>query len=353
MNQNPINEECKSELVTEVPEEAAAETSAEKDDNPKVQPAIDPNDPNSDESKKNMKTIIKQAREMVAILENQWMMSKDEFKLTDSHMKSLYKYNEEHRTEMPDNLNEEEQQNWDHFNGLNDITEEAVVEIFGEDHPIIGITHQITQGRIKDVVSDFFSWTLALREYNNVNDAYLAFVEEQEENEMNKLRVIIENEQDPEKKAILQKSLDTYYNRKYLGFLAEPMEENQLNAIASAFTDHKKIEYWLNRTQDKLDQLKISTKFILEISQFEKRFLPEKYHRLNNILLLYFMNQVVFSNMGDKKDHGRNRALCMVFALDKVVRAKLPEDQRNTVLNNITQMLDQFIDKIPEKKEEE
>lgn len=352
MNQNPINEECNNELATEAVEDGAVSI-AENCDEPKSQPAIDPDNPNSDESKKNMRMIIKQAREMVSILENQWLSSRDEFKLTDSQMKSLYKYNEEHRTEMPNNLNEEEQQNWDHFNGLNDITEEAVIDIFGEDHPIIGITHQITQGRIKDVVSDFFSYTLALREYNNVNDAYLAFVEEQEENEMNKLKIIAENEQDPKKKAILQNSLDTYYNRKYLGFLAEPMEENQLNAIASAFTDHKKIEYWLSRTQDKLDQLKISTKFILEISQFEKRFLPEKYHRLNNILLLYFMDLVVFSNMGDKKDHGRNRALCMVFALDKVVRDKLPENQRSMVLNHITQMLDQFIDKIPEKKEEE
>lgn len=348
-NTNP--EEIKeNEEPTAIPTEEAATTEENHEDDSK--PAINPDDPTDEESELNIRHIIKQAREMCQILESQWCTSKEEFKLTDTHMKTLYKYNEEHRQEMPDNLSEQEQQEWDHFNGLDQLTEQDVLDIFGEEHPIIGVMHTQTLGRVKEVVNDFFSWTMALREYNNVNDAYMSFLEEKEEHEMNKLRVAVNNEKDPEKKAKFQEAIDTYYNRKYLGFLAEQQDEKKMDRIAKAFFDSKKIEYWLNRTQDKLEQLKISTKFILEISQFEKRFLPEKYHRISNVLLLYFMNLVVFSNMGDPKDNDRNKALCMIFALDGVVRNKTLGNQRETILNNIMTLLDMFLGKIPEQKDE-
>lgn len=306
----------------------------------------DAENPLAGNSMKNMAQLIKQVGEMVKIMEAQWGSSKEEFKLTDNHMKLLYQYNEEHMTAMPDYLTDEEKDKWDHFNGLNDIPEEKVLEIFGEDHPIIGVMHTQTLDRIKDVTNEFFSWMTTLKEYSQINDAYLNLIETEEEANMSHLRAVMEKETDPEKKATLQASLDLYYNRKYLDFLAEPMDERTVKKLVEAFSDKNKITYWLNRSQDKLKQLKISTKIILEISQFEKRFLPEKYHKASNMLLLHFMQTVIYCNCGDKNDDGRTKAVCMVLTLDRVVRKTASKDVYDRVIENIMKFEENFLDKI-------
>lgn len=335
---NEIPEE-KSVAVPEVPEEET--TPAEP---PKA--IEDPDNPLTDMSMKNLVALMRQVGEMVKIMEAQWASSKEEFKLTDSHMKQLYQYNEEHKKDMPDYLSDEDKQNWDHFNGLDNIPEEKVLEIFGEDHPIIGVMNTQTVDRIKSVTSEFFTWMSTLKEYGQINDAYLELVETQEEAQVNSLKEIMEKEEDPEKKKKMADSIDLYYNRKYLDFLADQLDDEELDSLIEAFSDKEKIGYWLNRSQDKLKQLKISTKFILEISQFEKRFLPEKYHQQNNILLLYFMQTIVYCKCGDKNDKGRNKAVCMVLILDRIVRNTTNDEVRTRVLNNIMAFEDQFIGKL-------
>lgn len=329
-------------------EKKETETSTISEENVNGQELFtDENDPlGKDFNEKDFVAMIKQIGEIVKIMESQWMDTKKEFKLTDTHMKQLYQYNEEHRKEMPDNLSQEEQDTWDHFNGLDNIDEETVLNIFEADHPIIGVMHTQTVDRIKDAVQEFFGWMSALKEYRQVNDAYLQLVEEEEIKEINKLQSVMEKEEDPEKKAKMQESINLYFERKYLGFMAVPQDEELINRLTSAFSDKKKIEYWLNRAQDKMKQLNISTKFILEISQFEKRFLPEKYHKLSNMILLYFLQTIVYCNCGDKNDHNRNKAVCMIFALDKICRKQSNPETEKIVLDNLKQFLDQFIDKV-------
>lgn len=310
----------------------------------------DPGNPLTEVSIEQISQLLKQVGEMVKIMETHWTTSKNEFKLTDTHMKQLYQYNEEHRTEMPEGLSEEEQENWDRFNGLDNIPEEKVLEIFGEGHPIIGIQNTQSIDRIKDCVNDFFSWLSALKEYRQIHDAYLELVELEEKKNIDALQVIADQEQDPEKKAKMMESINLYYYRKHLTFLTEPMSDQDKDRIIKAFSDAKKIEYWLKRTQDKLKQLKISTKFILELSQFEKRYLPEKYHKCSNILLLYFMQTAVYSDIGNKDDVGRNKTVCMVFALDGIIRKTWPKELAEKVMENIMAMEDQLIDMVPEPK---
>lgn len=292
--------------------------------------------------------MIKQMGEMVKIIEQAWLSTQAELKLTESHMKQLYQYNEEHRELMPDNLTEEQQNEWDHFNGLNEIPEEKVIEIFGEDHPIIGVQHSQTIDRIKSSVEEFFSWLTAVKEYRQVNDAYLMLVEEEEMKQIKQLETIMESETDPEKKAKMKSSIDLYYERKYLEFMAAEQDESTIDALVSAFSDEKKVTYWLNRGQDKLKQLKISTKFILEISQFERRFLPEKYHKLDNMILLYTLRLLVYADCTDKShnNHDRNRVVCVIMALDKIVQNKWAGETKDRILNNLMLFLDQFIDRI-------
>ena len=310
----------------------------------------DEENPINETSIKQIGQLLKQVEEMVRIMENNWTISKNTFKLTDTHMKQLYQYNEENRTEMPDDLSEEEQQNWDRFNGLNDIPEEKVIEIFGEEHPIIGVAHTQTIDRIKDAVNDFFAWMSSMKEYRQIHDAYLQLIELEEQKNIEQLKTIAEQEEDPEKKAKMEESIALYYNRKHLEFLAEDMDEKDRDRLVNAFTDEGKIEYWIKRTRDKLKQIKVSDKFILEISQFEKRYLPEKYHKCSNILLLYFMQTIVYADMHDVNSVGRNKAVCMVLALDGIIRKTWPQELVENVLANIMNMEDQIIDMLPDPK---
>ena len=107
------------------------------------------------------------------------------------------------------------------------------------------------------------------------------------------------------------------------------------------------------KTRNKLRQLKISEKFILEISQFEKRFQSDKYHHQNNIFLLYFMNLIAFSNIDDVKDADRNKVVCIVFAMDRYIRNRWKDDIKQRILGNMIGFQDQFLGLLPKIKKEE
>lgn len=347
--ENIVNET--QNTTEEVEQVVESEVDTTEETTPQV--AIeDPENPITAESIEQIGKLLKQVEEMVRIMEAQWNGSKDEFKLIDTHMKQLYQYNESHRTEMPEGLSEEEQDKWDRFNGLDNIPEETVLEIFGEGHPIIGVMHTVTIDRIKDVVNDFFGWMSAMKEYRQIHDAYLQLIELEEEKKINILKLTAEKEEDPEKKIAMEESIKLYYNRKYLEFLAEPMTDEDKNRLAKTFSDAKKIQYLFDRTRTKLKQLNISEKFILEISQFEKRYLPEKYHKCSNIMLLYFMQNIVYADMHDKKGAGRNKVVCMIFGLDGIIRKTWKPEISERIMNNIMAMEDQIIDLLPEPVQE-
>ena len=72
------------------------------------------------------------------------------------------------------------------------------------------------------------------------------------------------------------------------------MSDKTIKTLVDSYGDGKKLSYWMNRTQDKLKSMKLNSKFLLEISQFEKRFLPEQYHKMSNVFLEWFINYVTF-----------------------------------------------------------
>lgn len=293
--------------------------------------------------------MIRQSAQMVEVFESNWRESEKTFKLKDEHMKKLYKFNLENRVERPDYLTSEEEEKWDDFNGLDKLTDEDIIDIFGEDHPIIGVQHDQTIDRIKDVSGDFFNWLNSVKEYNAIQSAYMELIEIEEEKEIDKLKIIADEETDPEKKAKMQSSIDEYYSNKYLDFLRDELPEKDRKMLIDAYGDNKKCEYWINRSRDKMKQLKINNKFILEISQFEKRFLPEKYHAVSNMLLLYFMKTIVYSNASNPKDPERTRSIAMVLALDGIVRNVYKDERKEKILNNIMVYLDQVYDDLVSK----
>jgi len=331
---------------TDVPQEDTPSEEVQEENKDLIE---DPDQPLSQYTEAQIKQMLKMTQEMVQMMEQSWIASKREFKITDDHMKVLYQYNEEHKTIMPDYITDEEREKWDHFNGLNNITEEDAVRIFGADSPVIGLTHDITKDRIRSLIEDYFNWLSALREYKNIYQGYMKLIELQEEKNIEELKLRAEAEKDPETKQKMLDAIELYYNRKYLKFLAEPLDEQDRNRVIHAFNTEKTIEYWLKRSQDKLKQLKMNTKFILECSQFEKRYLPEKYHKQSNILLLYFMMTIIYCRCSDHKDPGRNKAVCMIMAIDQIVQNIMEPDKRKMVLDNIMAFEDQFMEFIPEQ----
>lgn len=316
-------------------------------------------------SEKELDQLLKQMRNIMGMLEAQWESSKKEFNLKDDHMKLLYQFNEQNHDPIPKELltkdgseprtnealqmvDEQGKVLYDPFNGLRKLTQEDVNEIFGEDHSIQSpLSHDVTLDRIESVMRDFFGWMTAVKEYRQIHDGYMQLIEHQEDQEIQKMIKTIEETDDEDMKTKLQSAVDLYYNRKYLDFLAEPLDEKEIERIIGTWSNAQKVEYWLKRSRDKLKQLKISDKFILEISKFEERFLMQHYHHQNNILLTYFAGICQQVDPYIKNDPNRGKVVCMVFALDRFIRNCLDDNIRERILCNILALEDQFMGKLP------
>lgn len=283
--------------------------------------------------------LLKQIKDLVGIVEQQWGNTKEEFGLNMDHIKQLAVYNKEHMKEKPDNLPEGEE--FDYYNGLDHISEEKVLEIFGEDSKIIAPIHDITKDRLKSALEEFFMWNQTLREYREISKNYNDLLELKESEEIKKLEEIYEKETDDEKRKVMRESLDKYYGLKDLSFLPKMVKEEHMDRVQKLMKNGEKMEYLINRGRDKLKQLHISQNFILELSQFEKRFLGEKYHKNNNVLLVFFLNLIVYSSLSDKES--RSHSVSFIMTLDRFIKNELDEEKREKVLKNILQFEDKFL----------
>lgn len=324
-------------------EEAVVNETEHEDPNKLV--VEDPENPVTAENIDKIERMLKNTANIVQIMESQWMASANELKLNDAHMRALAVYNDEHKVPKTDEQTEDE---YDPLNGIDHITREEAIKIFGEGHPIIGVDDTHTLDRVKGACQDFYQWVFATREYQNIHDAYIRLLELQEEKEINKLREKALNETDEAKKEKMLASIEQYYNWKFLDFLAEELDDVTKKRLVNALSDEKKVEYWLNRTRDKLNQLKISQKFILEIAQYERRFMESKYHKCANCLLLYFMTLIIYSDTANKKDPSRTKVVCMVTAMDQIIRNQWSPERAERVKKNIAAFEDQLIDLVPE-----
>lgn len=354
-NEEVVNDELNSEKVGEpiAEETEAIEANVNEENTLFNEEGLSEDEILNDANMKQLGETLKYLEGTIKTMESLWLASASELSLKDEHMRQISMYNDKYKEPAPENMTDEERSKWDFLNGINKMTEEDVATIFEEGHPIYGVDHSQTIDRIKGAAEDFFNWLTSIREYRNIHDGYLKLLEMQEENNMNKLREAANAEEDPERKQFMLDQIDLYYKRKYLGFLADEIDEFTKKKILAVLTDEKKAEYYINRCREKLNQLKISNKIILEISQFEKRFLEEKYHKCSQVLLTYFMSTCVFNDMTNKEDEGRIKTICMVMALDSIVRNTINEDKKNLILDNIRKLEDQFINNIEEVKKDE
>lgn len=300
--------------------------------------------------------ILDNMKVMMGTLEDMWHAQKSMHNITDDHIKRLTEFNYEHRTKEEDFVPEEGKV-YDHYNGIDHLTESDVIDIFGKDSSIISEKHSDTISSIKNLLETFFSWLSSLKEYHIIYNGYMDMIEESENKNMSMLKEKAEACEDEEKKAKMLDIYNEYYSMKYLDFLQNKISEKNRMYILKAFTDERKIQYWLNRGKEKLEKIKFSSKFILEISQFETRFLPEKYHKQNNILLLYFLHSIIYSDLKDSKSKDKAKIVAFVIAMDRLIRNRWNDEIRERIINNVIAFEDQFVDEVLKnnnvKKEED
>lgn len=296
--------------------------------------------------------LLKQLRTIVEMMEDTWKSDVATFGVTHEHMAELYKWNQEHLIPAPETPAVDENGNeikWDPTNGISSITEEKVLEIFGEGHKIIGVEHTVTIDRLKDIFEDFYNWTHALADYRDANNAYIQLIDEKEALEIETLQKIMSETEDEEKKAKIQRALDEYWNRIYLEFLADPLPEDMVNRMIGRLNDQRKMTYILERTTAKLHQMHLSTQFIPEIVKFESTMMDPKYAECDGSLLMYFADVISHADASNKHDDRRNRAIYMVVVLDRMIRNQMKPDVKERVMANIIKFEEQMINLVPRK----
>ena len=339
------------EIENDVKEVSVTEEASEEvktTDDKKV--ITDEDEPITPNTLRDLRNMLRQVGDVVQIFESTWMATKQRFALSNDNMKELFAYNNNHRYPKPDPMPEGE--TYDEFNGLDNMTDEEIEKIFGAEHEIYGVDHNVTIQRIKEACTDLNQWTSTLAEYKDIYNQFMILGELNEEKEIEKLKVILEKETDPAKKEALENSIKKYYYYKNLEFMAEPLTEDKKKRLLEAYSNKDKITYWMKRSEDKLHQMNVSAKFILEISQFEKRFMEYKYHKCSNFILLYFMNLVTFCDVNRKSDPDRPKVQSIVFALNSIVMKNINEERTKAIISNLEKFLDQVIDDIDDPDDE-
>ena len=292
--------------------------------------------------------MLANLRDILKILESNWKEDVRTFHLTHDQMEKLYQYNITHRTPKPENpvLDEEGKEiPWDATNGVKCLTEEEAFEIFGENHRIIGITHDVTMDRVTDVFDDFYNWITALTEYKSIDKEFRELVNEKEDQQIQLLAELIKNETDPEKQEKMQKSMDLYYDRRQLRFLSTALDDEGRKRLVSWIMDENKLRYTMNRLVDKMKQMGYPAMIIAQLSQFESSILEEKYHKCDGIMLMYYASLIIY---GDRNSTASNHATLLMVQLDALMRNQLSEQDHNIILNNLHGFLDPFLELIPD-----
>jgi hypothetical protein len=300
-------------------------------------------------SMQELQSLMHTVKEMLSYQESIWQQTQSEFNVNSNQMRIIIDYNEANRI-VPEGIDLDDPstypEDFDFVNGINNISEEKLIEIFGEDAEIFGVDQAQTVDRVKWAAQAFYNYMRALFDFNNLSKQYSQIIEDREKLSIEQLKAAIEQETDAEKKASMEKQLYDHFYFKYLDFLKEAVDEKNMGHIVNTFNDARKIQYIIERTRNELSRLKISEKFILEIAQFEKLYLEEKYHTQSNLLLMYFMNLIVFNDVDNKSETTKRKVLAMIVGLDKFIRKDLSDDVANILLQNIMTLEDQFLGKI-------
>lgn len=293
------------------------------------------------------------AREILQILEATWKSTVVTYKIEHTHIEKLTQFNIEHRDPKPEVPEKDENGKdivYDPCNGLKKLTEQDCIDIFGEDHPIIGVTHELTLDRVHDAYEDFYNWSNALHEFREIDKAYVEYTDEKEAEQLKILQEAAATEEDPVKAKSINEAITQYYNKIYLEFLTDPISSIRIDNIVNRLSNADKAQYILKRAVEKLRQMKISAQFIPEIVKFESTFLPEEYSVCDGVLLMYFCDLITYCDISNTRDNDRNNAIYMTVMIDRYIRNLLKPDVKERIKNNIIEFENNFINLVPRKE---
>lgn len=341
-----VSEEDKAKTEEELKEaEKFLETDATELDQDKTKEFLFGKSKDEKIKTEDINNLLSNMKNMIGTVETMWSNYQSMYKLGDKEMKTLTEFNLAHRDEP----SEEElaeikagKKKFDSFNGLDKLTEDDVKEIFGTDSEIISKKHEDTVKTIKEVLDTFYSMINSQREFRNVYDQYMDLIESNEFDKMEELKQIAIECGDEERKKKILEAYDVYYATKYLDFLRDEIDPDQMKYVLGAYTDENKVTYQINRGKEKLEKLGFSQMFVLELSKFEDRFLDEKYKKQSNILLAHFLNMVVYGDLKNPTSIDRTRVVAFVIILDRLIRNRLKPEIRERVLGNLIALEDQY-----------
>lgn len=296
------------------------------------------------------------AREILQIMESTWKSTIATYKIEHSHIEKLTQFNIGNRDPKPETPVKDEAGNeiqYDPCNGLLKLTEQDCIDIFGADHPIIGVTHELTLDRVHDAYEDFYNWSNALYEFREIDKAYVEYTDEKEAEQLKILQEAAKTEEDPVKAAAINDAITQYYNKIYLEFLTEPISSIRIDNIVNRLSNADKAQYILKRTTEKLRQMKISAQFIPEIVKFESTFLPEEYSVCDGVLLMYFCDLITYCDISNRKDNDRNNAIYLTVMIDRYIRNLLKPEVKEKIKNNIIEFENRFINLVPRSESDD
>ena len=300
-------------------------------------------------SVEDMNALMTNMKNMIGTMETMWKNYQSMYKITDEVLKKLTEFNLAHRTEPAEEDLEairKGEKDFDSYNGLDHLTKEDVVSIFGSDNDIIVEDHDATVKNIKQVTDTFFALVKSRQEFRGVYDHFMDLIEENELSKMAELKELAEKETDLEKQKKMLAAHDLFFTTKYLDFLREPLDPKQINYVINSYTNADKIKYLIERGKEKLEKLGFSQMFVLEISKLEDRFLNEKYKKQSNILLAHFLNMVVYGDLKNGKSIDRSRTVAFVIALDRLARGCWSPELKERIVGNLEALEEQYLEPV-------
>lgn len=290
---------------------------------------------------KTMLGTMQQTKQMVDFFQSTWDSAKEEFGVTDDQMAKLIEYNNATRVPREEGQTDDE---YDDLNGLTGIPMERLEEIFGKGSKLFGVDHSQTIDRVRYAANLFEQLFMVLREYRQAEESFSEALDDSEKRSIEYLQRAAEDESDPEKRDRAKASLETYMKVKYLGFLTELSEADQ-GRIVSTFFNEQRLKYLLERGRNQLVRAKIPEMIILELSGFERRCLPEKYHGQNNLMLLTLLQLAGYGKPADNPEVKR-RISALTIGLDKLIRKQLTGEDLERTMSNVLAFEDMFVDQI-------
>lgn len=333
--ERPDSENTESKTNTEENSEETTESSEDESKN-----AIK----DEQETIKQLRMFLQLAGNTIHEMESKWRMVSSQLKLTNKIVKELYDYNGAHAVPLPEEATAEAHVQYDHFNGLDNLTQEELVNIFGEDHNLVKGDIKENIKIIKNAMGLFINWLASLKEYKEAHKEYENILDAEQEKNIELLKNLLENtpEDSPDRENI-QKALDSYYDKLYLNFLSTPLTIEAVQRLVNVYNNEEKFEYWQTRAAEKLKQIGVIPLTIVELGGFEKNFLEEKYHKYSNMLALYVMNLARYARNDDPSPENMKRKILIITStIHKMIEGNMPDEQKEKILANIRSFLDQF-----------